>query len=508
MLREYVGLVLRAGTPAGVPGQAYRWGGPKSWIMHKPRVVVEPPDSRGLRKVRVGGEVVGTAWSLHDLRKILVRQGFPPEVSLEDRGLISWREVGSGNWPDRMRKRRATAVAMTAGLIGSAGFLIVIGSEDAFGALTFASQASGFLLFLAGVTQFLAACAVRDYWGRRTVRYSGMLVLVSVFIALLVHSMLVALWFREMEFTPWVFSYMPLWVWSLWATWIVVREKAWLGTPHPRQITAGVLATALIAGANFAYSAAYQPYATHPQVTLSAKFGKPQLDPRKSVIHIPVTFSLRNTGRISTVILGSQFQVLGRSSDPETGEKGLDGARKDAESFTDSELYAGLQKKRLIMTGLIIDPGDWFDPGTGHVKEVTVQVPKEAAYESLEVYGDVTVLRKDRGKVDDLFVYPRWSWVKGETDIFECPQKECGDYELYVGKLTHNNNIINVTRRPRYVVAVRWLGDEGFMHAFVAPLNARGRVSYKLEPEETFGVAIIPAGTVVIPYAAVLKTAA
>ncbi|WP_406389654.1 hypothetical protein [Streptomyces sp. NBC_00887] len=476
--------------------------------MHRPRVVVEPPDSRGLRKVRVGGEVVGAAWSLRDLRKILVRNGFPPDMSLEDRVLISWREAGSDSWPDRTRTRRATAVAMTAGLIGSAVFLIVIGSEDAFGALTFASQASGFLLFLAGVTQFLAACAVQDYWGKRTVRYSGMLILVSVFIALLVHSMLVAIWFKEMEFTPWVFSYVPLLVWSLWASWLVVREKVWRGTPHPRQVTAGVLVTALIAGANFAYSAAYQPYATHPQVTLSAKFGTPQLDPRESVIHIPVRFSLQNTGKVSTMILGSEFQVLGRFSAPETGEMGLDGVREDAVSGTDSELYAGLQKRSLIMTGLIIGPGDWFDPGTGHVKEVTVQVPKEAPYESLEVHGGVTVLRRDRGRVDDSFQYPRWSWKKGKTDIFECPPKKCGDYVLYVGKLTHNNNIINVTRRQRYVFARRQLGDESFVYTFIAPLNAQGRVSYKYESEETYGMATVPTGTVVIPYATVLKTAA
>ncbi|KMS72861.1 hypothetical protein ACM01_21575 [Streptomyces viridochromogenes] len=454
----------------------------------------------------MGGEVVGAAWSLRDLRKTLVRNGFPQDVSLKDRALISWREVGSEGWPDRTRKRRATAVVMTAGLIGSAVVLVVIGSEDAFGALTFASQVSGFLLFLAGLAQLLAACAVQDYWGRRTVRYSGLMVLVGAFIALLVHSMLVALWFQKMEFTPWAFSYMPLWVWSLWATWIVVREKAWHGTPHPRQVTAGVLATALIAGANFVYSAAYQPYATAPQITLSAKFGKPQLDPSEPVIRIPVTFSLQNSGKVSTVILGSVFRVHGRTSDPETGKKGLDGVREDVDSYTDSELYAGLPKRRLIMTGMITDPGDWFDPGTGQVKEVIVQVPKAAAYESLEVYGDVTLFRKDRGRINDAFLSPRYSWVKGKTDIFECPPKECGDYVLYMGALTHNNHIINVTRRQRYVFAARYLGENSDMLAFISPLNAQGKVSYEFEPDEAYGVATVPTGTV-IPYATVLKTA-
>ncbi|GAP50284.1 hypothetical protein [Streptomyces azureus] len=470
-------------------------------------MIVEPPDSRGLRQVRVGGEAVGAAWSLHDLRKVLIRNGFPEDVDLTDRALISWRKVGSDSWPDNPRKRHATAVFMAAGLTASAIFLIVIGSEDAFGALTFASQVSGFLLFLAGVAQLLSVGAVQDYWGKRTARYSGLMVLVSVLIAALVHSMLVALWAQEREFTPWAFNYMPLAVWSLLATCIVVRERAWQGIPHPKQVTAGVLATALIAGANFAYSAVYQPYATNPQITLSAKFGKPQLDAADQVLHIPATFSLQNTGKVPITILGSGFWVEGRTSDPENGDKGILGARKDAEALEDSELYTGLPKWRLITTGLIIDPGDWFDPGTAQIKEVDVQVPQGVDYESLRASGDVTVLRKDRGQVSDAFVGERYSWDEGETDIIECPPDYCGDYVLYMGDLTHNNNIINVTRRKRYVFAIRFLGDNSSMFVFVAPLNARGKVSVKTEPEETYGVQIIPTGTVVIPFAAIRRAA-
>ncbi|MFI6374083.1 hypothetical protein [Streptomyces sp. NPDC050546] len=451
------------------------------------------------------GEVVGAAWSLHDLRKVLIRKGFPGDVDLTDRALISWRKVGSDSWPDKTRKRHATAVFMAAGLAWSAIFLVFIGSEDAFGALTFASQVSGFLLFLAGVAQLLATGAVQDYWGKRTARYSGLMILVGVLIALLVHSMLVALWLQEREFTRWAFNYVSLTLWSLWATWIVVREKAWRGTPHPRQVTAGVLATSLIAGANFAYSAAYQPYATSPQITLSAKFGKPQMDLADQVIHVPVTFSLQNTGKVPVTILGSVFRVHGVSSDPETGEKGLVGVREDVEGYADSELYASSPEKRLITTGLIIDAGDYFYPGTGQAKDVVVQVPKGTDHESLEIYGAVTVLRKDRGEVDDMFGYPWYSWVKGETDIIECPPKDCGDYVLHLGELTHNNNIINVTRKKRYVFAIRNLGEEPDMYAFVAPLNARGKVSAKFVPDEDYGVETVPTGTVAMSLATILN---
>lgn len=475
--------------------------------MHLPRVVVERPDSRGLRQVRLGGEVVGAAWSLRDLRRILVRKGFPEDVDLDDRALVSWREVGSDTWPDRQRSRRVTAAVMATGLVASAAFLNIVGGEDAFSALTFASRVTAVLLILAGDLQLLAALAVKDYWGKRTVAYSGLLILIGVFIALVVHVTLVILWFEEREFTPWVFGYMPLAVWSLWAVWTVAREKAWRGIPHPKRVAAGVVATALLAGTNFAYSAAYQPYAAQVQMTFNAKFGKPELDPREPVIHVPVTFSLHNTGKVSFNVIASVFWVSGRTSEFTGDAKELTGTKEDVELGTDSELYAGLPESRVLATGLIVDPGDWFDPGTGQVEDVVVQVPKGAAYESLAVDGHVTVLRKDRGRVDDAFMEPRYSWVEGETDMVECPE-ECGDYVFYIGRLTHNNNIINVTRKERYVVAIRLLGEDSDMYAEVSPLNAQGKVSgWNLEPEDTYGVATVLTGTVVIPFATVLKTA-
>lgn len=475
--------------------------------MHLPRVVVEPPDKRGLRSVRLGDRVVGAAWSARELREILVREGFPADMDLDDRALICWREAGSDTWPDRGRTRLTTAAFMAAGLVLSGAVLIIVGSEDAFGALTFASRVTGFLFFLAGLLQLAAALAVRDYWGKRNMRYSGLLVLVGVLIALQVHTMLLTLWFEEREFTPWVFTYMPLSLWAVWGTWVVVREKAWQGIPHPKKVAAGVLATALLAAANFAYSAAYQPYAAHVQVTLSAEFGKPELDPREPVIHVPVTFSLQNTGKVPVNVISSVFWVHGRTSEFSEDAQSLAGTKDDVEVGVDTELHAGVPKWHMLSTGLIVDPGDWFDPGTGQVEDIVVQVPKGADYESLEIDGVVTVLRKDRGRVDDAFVDARYSWEDGATSMVECPQ-ECGDYVIYMGRLTHNNNIINVTRKQRYAVAIRLLGEDSDMYAAVSPLNDHGKVSgWNLDPEDKYGVERILTGTVVIPFATVLKTA-
>ncbi|MGA5453828.1 hypothetical protein ACPCVO_45160 [Streptomyces umbrinus] len=453
----------------------------------------------------MGRKVVGAAWSLQELRKLLVREGFPEDMDLAECALISWRGAGSDTWPDSTSNRRLTAVTMAAGLIGSAIFLTIVGSEDAFGALTFASQVTGFFIFLAGMIQVLSAFAVKDYWDKRTVKYSGLTILVGVFIALVVHSALILLWCQEMDATLWVFTYMPLWVWSLVAVWIIVRERVWRGTPYPKQVTAGVLATTLLAGVNFLYSTAYKPYAEHVQISFTAKFGKPQLDQMMSVAHVPVTFSLRNTGKVPIYVIANTFAVHGRVSNFVAGNKKLERKREDAERKVDSELYAQSPEYRQIMNGLVVAPGTSLGPGTGQVDTVDVQVPKEAVYESLEVDGFVTVLRKDRGEINTADLYPLHSWKNGETDMFSCPPKHCGeDYVLHMTEMTHTNNIINVTRRQRYVVAVRYL-DLGSMGAFVSPLNSQGMVSSDFEPAETYGVETYLTGTDTIPFATILN---
>ncbi|MFC8374181.1 hypothetical protein ACFUIT_40630, partial [Streptomyces sp. NPDC057239] len=67
----------------------------------RPWAVVEPPDSRGLRRVTIGGETAGSAWSPDELRKILRRFDYPENADLDDPSSISWRGGDSRPWPDR-----------------------------------------------------------------------------------------------------------------------------------------------------------------------------------------------------------------------------------------------------------------------------------------------------------------------------------------------------------------------------------------------------------------------
>jgi hypothetical protein len=64
-----------------------------------PRVVVSPPSPSGGRRVRVDGEILGLAYSLHDLVEFLRRAGL--ELEPEDvvqSPLIDWRGVDASHW--------------------------------------------------------------------------------------------------------------------------------------------------------------------------------------------------------------------------------------------------------------------------------------------------------------------------------------------------------------------------------------------------------------------------
>ncbi|MEV8537082.1 hypothetical protein [Streptomyces sp. NPDC051211] len=491
--------------------------------MNRPkRAVVEPPDSRGLREVRVDGVTVGRAWSPRELRRLLVRAGFPKDVDLADGTSVSWRgengtsvsrrggdgasvsrRGGDGeSWPDRPLRRRAVTALLVAGLLGSTALLIHVGLVDMVGAFTFAGRVSGFLFVLAGILTGGAAAAALDLGGKRRFRYAGAFVLVGVIITAATCTLLLVLWLQEKEFTPYLLTYLPLWVWSLWALWLVCRERPWRGIPHPKKFAAGVTASAFLAAANLAYSAAYQPSAAQIHFVYRLKFGTPYADPERPVIHLPLTISMENTGTVPFWVLGSAFVVYGRSSAFTADEKVIKDWRQDAQ---DSELYVGTPAYTVIRYGTFVPAGALVSPGSHALQEKVLQVPKEAGFDAVEASSAMTVLRRDRGIVDLDFNVPHYSWFKGESGRVDCPA--CGDFALHFGRLRYNNNIMNVTRKPRYVTSLRYLDSASRQRygVVVSPLDAAGKVTWNPDPEDRLDLLELGSGLAAVSFASVLK---
>ncbi len=422
----------------------------------RPWVVVEAPDSRGLRTVVVGGERVGGVWSLPQLRRTLVRLGYPEDLDLDDPVAVQWRGGDSGTWPDRTRRRRATAALMTAGMLASMVLGVVIGWPDALGALTFAQRITGALFVLSAAVQGAAVVAGLDHWGKRQVKGSGAVVLLGALIAFATDSLLLFVWADEREFTPFLLLFLPLWCWSVWALWLLVRERAWRGMRRPRTFAAGVVVTALLTAVSLAYSTMYQPAAAPMHFVLRAEFGAARADAVRPFVHVPLKLYVKNAGGIPVYVINNDYTVHGRTTAYSDGANRLEEWRRslDERRAEDAERYVDELNFTRISSGRPHRPGDWLDVGQEFTKEHVFQVPVDTDFDTISVVLQITYMRKDRGKLDvEEFRRPHRSWDRAEGRYY-CRPEKCGEEFYYHGRVRHNNNLVNLTRKPRYVTAV------------------------------------------------------
>ncbi|MGC9378777.1 hypothetical protein [Streptomyces sp. MH13] len=456
----------------------------------RPWVIVETPDSRGLRRITIDGETVGSAWSSSELRRRLGRLGYPESMDLDDPASICWRGGDSRTWPDRAWRRRSIMSLMTAGLLASMVFSVVIGWPDASGALTFAQRITGVLFVLSGVVLGIAAIAALDYWGRRHVRASGALVLLGAVIVFATDGLLLLLWFEEREYTRYLLVYLPAFLWSIWALLLLVRHKSWKGVPQPKRFAAGVLATALLTAVSLAYSTMYQPAAAPMHFTLKAEFGKAWEDNNDlPFVHVPLTLYMKNTGGIPVYIINDIYTVRGRVALYSLEEEGLvaewrESVGKQGAGEGEAELYVDQLEYTTISSGRFQHPGNSLDVGQEYSLKRVFQLPKDVGYDTVSVDLQISYMRKDRGRLDvEEFRTPHPSWSERDPR-YHCEPAVCGSQLVYRGRVRHNNNLINVTRKPRYVTAV-WSPGGSFISSISSfPFNFSGVGDYAEERRE------------------------
>ncbi|MFF3691441.1 hypothetical protein [Streptomyces sp. NPDC002187] len=434
-------------------------------------MVVEPPDRRGLRLITIHGKTVGSAWSLLELRKELRLLGYPDDMDLDDRSRVHWRGGDSSVWPDdRGWRRRVVIALMLVGLLGSLALHAIIGWADALGALTFAQRLVGVLFLLAGAVQGIALPAVVDYWGRQQVRLSGALVLLGALMTLATTTLLLFLWLQEQEFILTVLAFLALWLWSLWALRTLIHEKVWRGIPHPRKFAAGATVTALLTAVSLGYSILYQPIAAPLHFVLNAEFGTPQTDADSPYIHVPLKLYAKNAGGIPVYIVVDDYTVWGYSAEFSGSGEGMKEWKGGEGSgpWMEAEAFEGKVEGEIIASGQFQGPGSTLDSGEEFKMEKVITLPKDTKYETLDATLQFVIMRQDRGKIDEEFIYPKLSWMESEGRYY-CPPADCGELLIHHGRVRYNDNLINVTRKPRYVAAF-W-SPEVAPEAFVSSFN-------------------------------------
>lgn len=361
------------------------------------------------------------------------------------------------------------------------------------------------MFIVGGFLQAVAAAAAFDHWSKRVFKYSGAVALAGVILALVVCSLLLTLWLQEKEYFPYFLSYLSLWVWSLWATWRVCREKPWRGIPHPRTFVLGVTASGLLAAMNLAYSGLYQPATVLERSNYQVAFGTPYADPKadKPIMHVPVTVTLENTGTVPYWVLASAVTVQGKSSKSRPNEKSIQDWRA---GLGESQLYAGSPTSDLVYWGFLMPPGRWLYPGNRIVLQRVLQLPRNAPFDSLELSSHLIAMRKDRGSVDDEFHTIHWS-LEPDKVTRRVPCVDCGDIGINLGRLRYNSNLLNVTRKPRHVLSIHYVNSdvaEDF-DVFVSPMDKAGKISWNDEPGGRLDLTDWGTGVATVSFAQLLK---
>ncbi|MEV0410453.1 DUF4126 domain-containing protein [Streptomyces sp. NPDC050448] len=392
-------------------------------MANTPVVAVGRPDDLGWRQVTINDQPAGRVRSMGELRRLIRRAGL---ASGSD---IRWIGEDCTNWPDRPWYRRIVGTLMAAGLLATACMLTVIGMKDAFGALTYSGRVTGIIFLLAAGLEIIAVLAAVDYWHKRRVAHSGMVILIGASVSLAVGLlMLIMLMIDGGRYT----NYVPLWViftmLSVAALCILVRDRVWKTVPHPGRIAAGAIVSALLAVPNVTYTQIYIPYATSPILNSAAYFGKPSLNKGQTKMYLPVHLSVKNSGQIPVYVVGSIYWVHGW----------IPVAKRNPAS-------------RLIHDGEFVrPPGQSLNPGEEFSEDEVIEIhcPCENKYEKVDVQAELYAIRKDRMAIvgDYARSGENLDKLKEEGKDQDPRGPEGQQYFRYQTSISNSNEILNATR--------------------------------------------------------------
>ncbi|WP_406329761.1 hypothetical protein [Streptomyces sp. NBC_00203] len=380
---------------------------------------------------------------------------------------------------------------MAVGLLATASVLIKIGKADTLDALTYAGRIEGATFLLLALVEVIAATATLDYWRKRRINYSGAVILFGVSAALGVSLLLLMLQISGRVYSPWLLLWIALVLWSSWALWILVRDRAYKGLLHPRRIAIGAIVSVLLGLTNLAYSQVYVPYVRSPLVESAAEFRGPSLNGEGTKMYLPVHLYVRNSGQVPVYLLGSIYWIRARS--------------------------ASTLKYKLIDSREFITPsGRVLNPGEEFAQDVVVKIEKPGKfdYESVSAQAEVYVVRKDRMTMTA--DYGRSGKNVGTLRAKGKDQDPPGPsdpYFRYQSEISNSSEILNVTR-GRQRVTLWWVNHPGkpYIYVDVAPPGERkafdiNSLAAREDTIERYGLAEVRGSVAQMPFAELLEKA-
>lgn len=410
--------------------------------------------------MRVQGETIGQAWSLHGVRRLLRQAGLPPDFDLDDPDRVHW-VADKSCWPDRPLRRRAAGVLMALGLLASAAVLFYVGMTDAFNALAYGGRVVGAVLIVAALMELVATVAVVDYWGKRALRYSGAASLVGVGTVMVTNLMFLITQIQAWEYTPFLLLWIALGLWTAWSLWALTRQKVWKGIPHPKGIALSVVVSGAIGLASLVYSQMYVPYSTPVKIPFSVSFGNATVSADGAALHVPVHVEFRNAGSVRIYVVGTMWTVKGWPTKfTEKGTEVNTGKQELWDGYDETLRHVIYSSSRFLGAGRFAQPGDRLDPGDDLAHDFVVDVPLRSGIGRIEVDSTASYIRADRGKLGNSYAdsgEPSWSVNSGkEEHLWNAPSWVANtgdDFYRYYSKIYHSSEMLNLTHAMDYATA-------------------------------------------------------
>ncbi len=371
---------------------------------------------------------------------------------------------------------------LAAGLGATAVELGWLGLADVSNALTYAGRVNGVLFLAAAVLEIAALVALLNLRQHGTGKVPSALVLVGVLVCLLANLVLFVLQLDGRRYTPYLWIWVLLLVWSLWALWCLHHIEVWSHIPHARGIAVGVVVTGVLAVANFTYTQIYQPYTSTAMLTSTIEFGK--ATKTDGAVSLPVRVRTRNPGKVGVYVLGSLYQVSGRKKSFVAAPRQAKAWLQDINSRQwDLMRYTDVHDEgyELLAQGPFIGragPVPVLEPGAELVTERVIQFPVSGAYELLSATANVAYLRKDRAKIIDNYTESgRSSWTRkyiyGSANVAPNWVAEPGINTFrFRSRITHSNALLEKTRPPHHVTLWWVLREPGAESQFGSDLRA------------------------------------
>lgn len=469
-----------------LPGRSFRHSHPE-FVSNHPLIVVEAPDARGLRAVRVRGETIGRVWSARGLRRLLRRAGLPPDdLDVDGPGRVHW-EAGKSSWPDCPWRRWAAGALMALGLLVSAAVLFHVGTTDAFNALAYGGRVVGVAFIAAALAEAVAALAVCDYWGKRAIRYSGPVVLAGVGTVLVTDLMFLITQIQGRDYTPFLWLWIGLVLWVAWALWALTRQKVWQAIQHPRGIALSVVASGVIGLVSLTYSQMYIPYSTPVKIPFSISFGESTLSADGTALHVPAHVEFRNTGSVRVYVVGTMWTVLGWPT--QYSEKGIGESDWKWETLHYDRTFRHVKyaSSRMLGTGKFAEPGSRLDPGMDFSNDFVIDVPLRSGLGRVEIDATASFVRADRGKLGNSYASSRevsWDSETGRhlRDAPDWLTQKGDDFYRFHSKIYHSSEMLNLTHSTDYATGW-WVFPKGGIDVAKGDTNPWLDVSISRDPE-------------------------